>query len=72
MRRRDFIAGLGSAVSWPLAAGEQRPAMPVIGYLSGRSAESDVSMLAAFRRGSMKLATSAGTWRSNIALRSRG
>jgi putative ABC transport system substrate-binding protein len=25
--------------------------MPVIGYLSGRSAESDVSMLVAFRRG---------------------
>lgn len=25
--------------------------MPVVGYLSGRSAESDVSMLAAFRRG---------------------
>jgi putative tryptophan/tyrosine transport system substrate-binding protein len=53
MRRRDFIAGLGgSAVAWPLAAGaQQRPAMPVIGYLSGRSAESDVSMLAAVRRG---------------------
>ena len=53
MRRRDFIAGLGgSAVVWPLAAGaQQRPAMPVIGYLSARSSESDVAMLAAFRRG---------------------
>src|SRR6202795_2947283 len=55
MRRREFIGGLGAAASpaiWPLAApAQQRPAMPVIGYLSGRSAESDVSMLAAFRRG---------------------
>jgi putative ABC transport system substrate-binding protein len=48
MRRREFIVGLGSAAVWPLAARAQQP---VIGYLSGRSAESDVSMLAAFRRG---------------------
>jgi putative ABC transport system substrate-binding protein len=48
MRRREFIVGLGSAAVWPLAARAQQP---VIGYLSGRSAESDVSMLAAFRQG---------------------
>jgi hypothetical protein len=36
----------------PLAArAQQRPAMPVVAYLSGRSAESDVSMLVAVRRG---------------------
>jgi putative ABC transport system substrate-binding protein len=34
-----------------LAARAQQATMPVVGYLSGRSAESDVSMLAAFRRG---------------------
>jgi putative tryptophan/tyrosine transport system substrate-binding protein len=51
MRRREFIAGLGSAVAWPLAARAQQPAVPVIGYLSSRSSESDVSMLVAFRRG---------------------
>jgi putative tryptophan/tyrosine transport system substrate-binding protein len=51
IRRREFIAGLGSAAAWRVVARAQQPAMPVIGYLSGRSAESDVSMLAAFRRG---------------------
>jgi putative ABC transport system substrate-binding protein len=51
MRRRQFIAGLGIAAAWPVVARAQQPKMPVIGYLSGRSSESDVSMLIAFRRG---------------------
>ena len=50
MRRREFIALFGGAAAWPVAARAQQP-MPVIGYLSARSAESDVTMLAAFRRG---------------------
>ena len=51
MRRRAFITLLGGATAWPVAARAQQRAMPVVGYLSGRSRETDAPMLAGFRKG---------------------
>jgi putative ABC transport system substrate-binding protein len=52
MRRREFIGLVGgAAAAWPLAARAQRPSMPVIGYLSARTPEDSVEVLAASRRG---------------------
>src|SRR5215472_4505066 len=52
MRRREFISVIGGAgVTWPLAVHAQQPSIPVVAFVSGRSAESSVRVLAAFRKG---------------------
>src|ERR1700688_4218693 len=51
MRRREFITLLGGAVASPLAARAQQPALPVIGFMSGRSPEDSTHLVAAFRQG---------------------
>jgi putative ABC transport system substrate-binding protein len=51
-RRREFLGVLGgAAAAWPLAARAQQTAMPVIGYLSIGSPESDASRLTGLRHG---------------------
>jgi putative ABC transport system substrate-binding protein len=51
MRRREFITLIGSVAVVPLAARAQQSAMPVIGFLSAGSPQSDTLRLAAFQRG---------------------
>jgi putative ABC transport system substrate-binding protein len=47
MKRRTFIAGLGSAAAWPVVARGQQRAMPVVGYLDAN----EPNWLAPFRKG---------------------
>jgi putative tryptophan/tyrosine transport system substrate-binding protein len=51
MRRRQFIAGLGSVTAWPLAARAQPRNVPVIGYLDAGSESARAPFTAAFHRG---------------------
>jgi putative ABC transport system substrate-binding protein len=52
MRRRNFITSLGGTmIAWPLVARAQRPAMPVIGFLSSRAPGESSNVVATFRQG---------------------
>jgi putative tryptophan/tyrosine transport system substrate-binding protein len=51
MRRRECIAGFGSAAACPVVARAQRAAMPVIGYLAPESRSSGAYLVESLRQG---------------------
>jgi putative ABC transport system substrate-binding protein len=52
MKRREFITLLGgTTAAWSVAAGAQPGAMPIVGFVTNRSAEASVRQAAAFRKG---------------------
>jgi len=51
MRRREFIALIGSVAAWPGETFGQQATMPVIGFLNAGSPEEQTLYVTAFRRG---------------------
>jgi putative tryptophan/tyrosine transport system substrate-binding protein len=51
MRRRQFIAGLGSAAAWPVAGWAQQAIVPTVGLLVTGLREPNATFVAAFRQG---------------------
>jgi putative ABC transport system substrate-binding protein len=51
MRRREFICFIGGAAAWPFGARAQRPAMPVIGFLSSLAPSDLIFVMPAFHEG---------------------
>jgi putative ABC transport system substrate-binding protein len=70
MRRREFVSLLGgAAAAWPLAVNAQQPpALPVIGFMSGRAPEESAHLVAAFRKGLNELGFVEG---QNVAIEFR-
>src|SRR5262245_58619780 len=51
MRRREFIALIVGAATWPFVVHAQQPTMPVIGFLNGQSPDTFADRVRGFRQG---------------------
>jgi putative ABC transport system substrate-binding protein len=69
MRRREFIAGLGSAAAWPAVARAQQTAVPVIGYLASQFADASNFLIVRFVQGLKEAGFVEG---QNVAIEYRG
>jgi putative ABC transport system substrate-binding protein len=68
IRRRELIASLGAAATWPLTARAQQPTMPVIGFLRSTSAADSMQFVSAFRQGLKEASFAEG---QNVAIEYR-
>jgi putative tryptophan/tyrosine transport system substrate-binding protein len=51
MKRREFIAGLGSAAAWPVVARAQQQAVPVVAWFTQSATEANRENIIAFQQG---------------------
>jgi putative ABC transport system substrate-binding protein len=68
LKRRDFIAWLSSAATWPIAARGQQSRIPVIGFINGSSATAYAAYVQAFIRGLAETGHAVG---ENVAIEYR-
>ena len=55
MKRRVFIALVGSVVAWPGTMNAQQPSTPIVGFMSSRAPEESAHLVAAFHQGLQEL-----------------
>jgi putative ABC transport system substrate-binding protein len=51
LKRREFVTLLAGATAWPTVARGQQAAMPIVGFVAGRSTEASARPAAALRKG---------------------